>query len=161
MNRHGTAGGATWVPSLLAVAVLALFVLLVFGATPSSLLQIPQNAFNAMKASTTAKASAPAAPPAAVSPAPSAGPATPAPFDLKALAASPAEWPKTVALKEAIDFTGVGKHNRVAAGTEVKLVSMAGKNLSLELNGNNAIVSAEKTDLQERVMTARARAGGF
>jgi len=166
MKMHGKVSGAAWAPSLLAIVVLALLVLVIFGATPSALLQIPQDAFNAMKApAATAQqgASGPGAPASAAaspSPASSAAP-TPAPFDLKALGNSPAEWPKLVALKEATDFPSFGKANRAPAGAMVKLISIMGTNLSVEFNGSAAIVPADSTDLKERVMAARARAGGY
>jgi hypothetical protein len=73
MKMHGTSNGSAWIPSLIGIVVLALFVLVLFGATPSDILQIPQITFNNLKPASAAKTDA--APDASATPA--ASPATP------------------------------------------------------------------------------------
>lgn len=84
MKTHEKIGGSAWIPSLIAMVVIGLFVLVVFGATPSGLLQIPQTAFNNLKPAPKPDAAAspdaaPSASPAASVPAVTATPTPPPP----------------------------------------------------------------------------------
>jgi len=170
MKMHGKVNGSAWLPSLLAIVVLTLLLLVVFGATPSEILQMPQAFFNTFKpASAPRTAAADATDSENGSPAPdSSAAATPRPsptpppyvFDLKALSSSPSQWPPTVALKADMDFPSIHGDRHATAGTQVKLLSIMGQNLTVEFNGADGIVPADGTDLKERVMAAHAHAAG-
>ena len=75
---------------------------------------------------------------------------------LEGFAAQPALWPKTVSLKNHVEFLAV-VHNetvgtvRVSPGTEVHLVKISNGKLGLEYQGGGAWVIPQMTDLVERV----------
>ena len=75
---------------------------------------------------------------------------------LESLAAQPALWPKTVALKSGVDFVAVVNHEpvgtvRVPPGTEVRLMKISNGRLGLEYQGGGAWVIPQLTDLVDRV----------
>jgi len=75
-------------------------------------------------------------------------------FDPAKLAANPAAWPKSVHLKQdamfpaVVDGRSVGTVN-VLAGTAVKLVQIAGENVTLDYQGGRKEFSWKGTDLEE------------
>ena len=166
MKICDTRNGSAWLPSLLAMVVLALFVLLVFGEKPEDMLQIPVAIFNDMKSGSAGRPVGPVPPPSApvaVAPAHPAG-ATPVPFDWSALAASPAEWPKAVALKSDTSFPvvvngSISGNVNVPAGAEVKLVALKNQEVTVDYQGGSKVVPATATDLKQRVLAARAQTG--
>jgi len=137
----------------------------VFGATPSELLQIPQTFFSTLKPAPAPRtAAADATDSENSSPPPDSSAATPRPsptpplyvFDLKALSNAPSQWPPMVTLKTEMDFPSMQGDKHAAVGTQVKLLSIMGQNLTVEFNGEDAIVPADGTDLKDRVMAAHA-----
>jgi hypothetical protein len=108
MKTHGTIGGSAWIPSLIAIVVLALFVLVVFGATPSDLLEIPQITFNNLKPASAPKPSESPVP--LETPAPSATPALNA---TKAPTVTPVPVPTTAPLgTPALPDSGLDMHGK-------------------------------------------------
>jgi hypothetical protein len=76
--------------------------------------------------------------------------------DLTALANSPAQWPKTVALKESTNFPAVLRGKvigtvRVPAGTLVRLAGIEGDQLKVEYQRGVTTVPAGITDVAARV----------
>ncbi|MEA3211975.1 MAG: hypothetical protein QOE70_5032 [Chthoniobacter sp.] len=76
--------------------------------------------------------------------------------DVPKLAADRAAWPKTVALKKAMEFPAVvnGKvvgKVAVPPGTEANLVSIQEGKLGLEYQGGGGWIAVEETDLAQRL----------
>ena len=92
---------------------------------------------------------------ASSTPVPAATPEPPRPFDAAALAAAPGAWPRTLRLKQGVEFPAVFQGHVVGSltaptGTEVNLVSIEGEQLLLEYRGGNQKVSWRLTDLEEQ-----------
>jgi serine/threonine protein kinase len=80
--------------------------------------------------------------------------------DMKALASSPSQWPRTVVLKQSVPFPAVinGKLSgeiEVSAGMQVNLVNVTPNELTLDFQGSTQKVPVSATDLIERVKAAR------
>ncbi len=169
MKTRDKSAGSAWLPSLIGIVLLTLFVLVVFGEKPEDMLQIPVAIFNDLKSGFSSRSSPPT--PATVSAGPVAAGApnhplqsAPSPFDWASLEASPAEWPKVVALKAPASFPVVvngapAGEARLPAGTQVKLVSLKNHEVTVEYQGGAKVLQAESTDLKERVLATRAQAG--
>jgi hypothetical protein len=97
-------------------------------------------------------AATPASPPIAES---TPAPAAPTPFDLTALAANRAAWPKSVRLKQPIPFPAVLDGQvvgslTVPAGATVRLDNMQGGFLTLNFQGGAQRVAWQYTTIQEQ-----------
>ncbi|MEA3188988.1 MAG: hypothetical protein QOD99_2818 [Chthoniobacter sp.] len=105
----------------------------------------------------------PASPAAAETPEPEVAAVTPAPtatpkrvIELAEIIADPTLWPKTVAIKKAMEFPAViqgkavGKLN-VPSGTLTHLVQIRNGMMGLEYKGGGGWHKPEETDLLERV----------
>lgn len=169
--------------SAFVIIVLACAVVLVLlGARPADLLQIPGKILNdvlskkqetAAQAEPSPSAAQPPAAPPSQPPAQAAQPvvagAAPAPVrlapadnavDLAALSNTPSEWPKTVELKGAVEFPAVldgrvvGKV-KAPPGVHARLVVIRGNKLGVEYQGGGAMVDVSETDLIQQVLAGR------
>jgi hypothetical protein len=100
-------------------------------------------------------------PASAVKPKPTAT-ATPAPMDLATISKSPAQWPKTVLLKQPAAFPAVldGKivgEIQVPAGTQVNIVSVQAEGVTAEYRNGKKQLPAGATDIIERFEKANPR----
>ena len=98
---------------------------------------------------------------ATVAETPSAPPTPSDVVDLRALAATPAEWPKTVTLKQAgvvfpVIFNGqVAGEIQSTPGMQVTLVKVTPDQLTVSFQGGMQNVPVSATDLIERVKASR------
>ena len=82
--------------------------------------------------------------------------------DLAQLSQSPAEWPKTVVLKKAVEFPAVfnGKvlgSVKTSPGTPVRLTTIQAGKIGVEYHGGNAMVEVDDTDLIAQILAVRHR----
>jgi hypothetical protein len=95
---------------------------------------------------------APSTPP----PAAASTPGPPKPFDPADLASNPAAWPKTLRLKQAVEFPALFNSQVVGSvtapsGTVVKLDNIQGDRITVDFQGGTQTISWKLTDLEEQI----------
>jgi hypothetical protein len=149
--------------SVVAVLIAAVGTLVVLGAKPSDILQMASTLVH--RIASAVPASAPSATPAvtAAPPAPALAASQPAvapdttpPMTLASLKTNPSAWPKTVVLKEGMEFPAMFNGQtvgsvQVGAGTMVTLVSVKdGGMLRVQFQGATKEIPAAATDVLEQ-----------
>lgn len=83
-------------------------------------------------------------------------PGSPKPFDPADLASNPAAWPKTLRLKQAVEFPALFNSQVVGSvtapmGTVVNLVNIQGDRITVDFQGGTQTISWKLTDLEEQM----------
>jgi len=132
-------------------------------ATPApaiAAITAPQQASTPVTETTPVPAAAATAPeptaPSTPTPAAASTPGPPKPFDPADLASNPAAWPKTLRLKQAVEFPALFNSQVVGSvkapsGTVVKLDNIQGDQLTVDFQGGTQTISWKLTDLEEQM----------
>jgi hypothetical protein len=145
--------------SIPAAVLIAAAVLISMGAEPAVAQSTPEQTAKPTAATQLVEAKTTPTPPSASELKP-----TPNTVDLALLGSSPKEWPKFVTLKQKTDFTAVINGQvvgsvQVPAGIQVSLLALRGEEVRVQYQGASKLISAQSTDLVERVLLARRATG--